>query len=177
MPDASQIRKTSLPIEVERRLSVHNPVRDSHHTTSAFLSGSALPTEASPVPVGNPPAAPSAEGTLPFGAAGSLAPSGDVFSAFASLSKSLSPHQLQEFLHSLQTPGHGDLRSQVGPLCLPPPPPGRSSLLWTCPYRVGRMACCLSCACVSAVSACVIVSARSCCQLKDSSSYNNRVLI
>lgn len=175
MPDACQIRKTSLPIEVERRLSVHNPVRDSHHTSPALLSGSALPTEASPVPVGNSTAAPSAQGTLPFGAAGSLAPSGDVFSAFASLSKSLSPHQLQEFLHSLQTPGHGDLRSQVGPLCLylhgwvifamhMPVPWWKDGLLSVTCMCVCRVCMC-HCICMVLLSA------------QDSSSYNSCVLI
>ena len=50
---------------------------------------------------------------LPLTAAGIFSSTGDVFSAYASLSNVLSPQKLQEFLVTLTKPGQGDLRSQV----------------------------------------------------------------
>ncbi len=54
---------------------------------------------------------------LPLTAAGIFSSTGDVFSAYASLSNALSPQQLQEFLITLTKPGQGDLRSQVTTSC------------------------------------------------------------
>ena len=54
---------------------------------------------------------------LPLNAAGIFSSTGDVFSAYASLSNLLSPQQLQEFLVTLTKPGQGDLRSQVTTSC------------------------------------------------------------
>ena len=100
----------------QSRLKPQDLLAEKHTSSSAAPSLLALPTEDPLVPFSNTPV-PSAVPMLPSTAAGIFGSTGDVFSAYASLSNVLSPQQLQEFLITLTKPGQGELRSQVTTTC------------------------------------------------------------
>ncbi len=97
---------------LQSRLKPQDLHAEKRTSSPAAPSLSALPTEDPSVPFSSTPM-PSAAPMLPLTAAGIFSSTGDVFSAYASLSNVLSPQKLQEFLVTLTKPGQGDLRSQV----------------------------------------------------------------
>ncbi|DBA74252.1 TPA: hypothetical protein ACH3X1_011039 [Trebouxia sp. C0004] len=100
----------------QSRLKPQDMLAERRTSSSAAPSLPALPTEDPLVPFSSTPE-PSAAPMLPLTAAGIFGSTGDVFSAYASLTNVLSPQQLQEFLITLTKPGQGDLRSQVTASC------------------------------------------------------------